>query len=61
MSDVTISDDLVLHFELTVAETNTILQALGNEAYVQVAGLIDNIKTQAAPQVSKTPVEPPKE
>jgi hypothetical protein len=51
-----------LTFEFTVDEINAILGALGNVPYAQVAGIIDNIRQQAAPQVGQaaptTPVTP---
>lgn len=36
---------------LTVAEANGVLQALGQMPFAQVAGLIQKIQQQAAPQV----------
>ena len=35
---------------LTTARWNTVLQALGNAPYVQVAEIIEEIRKQAAPQ-----------
>ena len=40
--------------ELTIQEINTILQALGNGPFVQVADLIQKIKTQAEEQIAKS-------
>ena len=39
--------------DLTVNEINLILQALGNGPFVQVADLIQKIKSQAESQISK--------
>lgn len=48
-----------LKFEFTLDEANAILQLVSQGAYAQVAGLIDNIKQQAAPQVVQAaPQEP---
>jgi hypothetical protein len=44
-----------LKFEFSVEEANTVLNALAQLPYTQVSALIDNIRTQAAPQVQ--PVE----
>lgn len=42
-----------LTLTLTVAETNGILQALGNMPYLQVASLIQKVQQQATPQVKE--------
>lgn len=39
-----------ISLEFTVEEVDTILGALGNEPFVKVADLINNIRTQAVPQ-----------
>lgn len=41
-----------LTFTLTVAETNVIMQALGNMPYAQVRDLVDKLREQAAPQLN---------
>ena len=41
----------MIKLELTVDEVNGVLQALGNMPYAQVAGLVENIRKQAIPQV----------
>ncbi len=41
-----------LNFNLTVAEANTILQALGNMPFAQVYPLIQKLQEQAAAQMS---------
>jgi len=48
----------LLKFEFTTDEANAILNALAQLPFAQVAGLIDNIKNQAAPQI-QTPVPAP--
>jgi len=51
-----------IKLSLTVEEVNGVLQALGNMPYVQVAALVEKIRSQAAPQVEKTsevPVQEP--
>ena len=53
-----------IKLSLTVEEVNGVLQALGNMPYVQVAALVEKIRSQAAPQVEKTsevPVQEPEE
>ena len=42
--------------ELQIEELNAILSLLGNQPYVQVYGLIEKIKGQAAGQISEAPV-----
>jgi hypothetical protein len=39
-----------LHLELTIDEINLILTALGQLPYVQVVGIMENIRKQAAGQ-----------
>ena len=41
----------VLQFQLPVTEVNFILGLIGKQPYDQVAGLIDKIRVQAAPQL----------
>jgi hypothetical protein len=45
------NDQQILELKLTVAETNGVLQALGQMPFAQVAALIQKIQQQAAPQV----------
>jgi hypothetical protein len=47
----------MINLELSVQEINLILQALGQAPYVQVAELVEKIKTQAVPQVEALPKE----
>ena len=41
----------MINLELSINDINLILQALGQAPYVQVADIIDKVRTQAAPQV----------
>ena len=41
----------MIKLELTIDETNLVLQALGNAPYAQVVALVEKIKQQAIPQV----------
>ena len=43
----------MITLNLSLAEVNAVLQALGAAPYVQVASVIDTIRTQATPQVQK--------
>jgi len=43
----------MITLNLSLAEVNAVLQALGASPYVQVASVIDSIRTQATPQVQK--------
>lgn len=45
----------MINLELSVQEINLILQALGQAPYVQVAELVEKIKSQAVPQVEALP------
>ena len=47
----------MINLELTLNDNNIILQALGQAPYVQVADIIDKVRTQAAPQVEALPKE----
>ena len=47
----------MIDLNLSVNEINLILQALGQAPYVQVADIIDKVRTQAAPQVEVLPKE----
>jgi hypothetical protein len=46
-------DTKEIELKLTVAETNGILNALGQMPFVQVSALIQNIQKQAEPQVKE--------
>ena len=43
----------MITLNLSLAEVNAVLQALGAAPYVQVASVIDSIRTHATPQVQK--------
>ena len=45
----------MIKLELTIDETNLVLQALGNAPYAQVVALVEKIRTQATPQVQAQP------
>ena len=47
----------MINLDLSVQEINLILQALGQAPYMQVADIIDKVRTQAAPQVEALPKE----
>lgn len=44
-------DNKEIELKLTVAETNGILQALGQMPFAQVVNLIQKIQQQASPQI----------
>jgi len=48
-----------LKFEFSIDEINAVLGALGAQPYQQVAALVENIRRQAAPQVSQEAPETP--
>jgi len=48
----------MIKLELTIDETNGVLQALGNMPYAQVVALVEKIKAQAIPQIPQVPAEP---
>lgn len=47
-------DNKELTLTLTVAETNGVLQALGQMPFVQVVSLIQKIQSQTKPQVTES-------
>jgi len=49
------SDKPVVHLELTIDEVNLTLTALGQLPYVQVVGLVENIRKQAETQLTVKP------
>lgn len=51
-------DNKTIKLELTVAEANGVLNALGQMPFAQVASLIQKIQQQAAPQVQESPAAP---
>ena len=44
---------MMITLNLSLAEVNVILNALGRASYVEVAPVIEVIKSQAAPQLKK--------
>lgn len=44
------NDKPVIHLELTIDEANLVLTALGQLPYVQVVGIVENIRKQAETQ-----------
>lgn len=53
------NENQIINLELTVTETNGVLHALGQLPFAQVAGLVQKIQQQAAPQVAPvTPTAP---
>ena len=49
---------VLLKLELTIDQTNGILQILGNAPYIQSVNLINLIQTQVGPQVRELQGEP---
>ena len=47
----------MFEFHLTLDEANLVLAALGKQPFEVVAGLINNIKTQADPQIPRVQEE----
>jgi hypothetical protein len=45
-----------MNLELTIDQINLIMSALGNAPFVQVEGIINEIRKQSAPQVQATVV-----
>jgi len=43
----------MIQLQFSIDEVNQIMAALGNMPYVQVAALVDKIKSQAVPQIPK--------
>ena len=50
-----------IKLSLTIEEVNGVMQALGNMPYVQVAALVEKVRSQAAPQVEQASEVPSKE
>ena len=43
----------MIKLELSIEQINLIMNGLGNMSYVHVSALVDNIKTQVAPQLEQ--------
>lgn len=52
-------DEVIIKFELSFDEANAVMFALGKLPYDQVAGLVDKLRQQAAPQLPAQPVPAP--
>jgi hypothetical protein len=50
----------IIKLELTIPETNAVLNALAQRPYAEVAGLFTKIQQQAGPQVPPPSDEPEK-
>ena len=48
-----------MKLDLTLEQINIIMQALGNAPFVQVEGLINEIRKQVQPQFAPAPEAPP--
>jgi hypothetical protein len=47
-----------MNLELTIEQVNVIMSALGNAPFVQVEGIINEIRRQAQPQLNPVPSDP---
>lgn len=47
-----------MQLDLTIDQINVILSALGNAPFVQVEGIINEIRRQAQPQLNPVPSDP---
>jgi hypothetical protein len=43
----------MIKLELSIDEVNLIMNGLGNMSYAHVSALVDNIRTQVAPQLEQ--------
>lgn len=48
-----------MRLELTIEQINVIMQALGNAPFVQVEGIVNEIRKQVQPQLAPPPEAPP--
>ena len=48
-----------MQLDLTIDQINVIMQALGNAPFVQVEGIINEIRKQVQPQLAPAPEAPP--
>ena len=44
-----------MNLELTIEQVNIIMSALGNAPFIQVEGIINEIRKQVQPQLQTTP------
>lgn len=47
-----------MHLDLTLEQINVIMSALGNVPFVQVEGIINEIRKQVQPQINPVPEAP---
>ena len=47
-----------MNLELTIEQVNVIMSALGNAPFVQVEGIINEIRKQVQPQINPAPETP---
>ena len=50
-----------MRLELTIEQINLIMSALGNAPFIQVEGIINEIRKQVQPQLAPAPEAPPNE
>ena len=48
-----------MHLDLTIDQINVIMSALGNAPFIQVEGIINEIRKQVQPQLAPTVEAPP--
>ena len=48
-----------MRLELTIDQINVIMSALGNAPFIQVEGIINEIRKQVQPQLAPAPEAPP--
>ena len=48
-----------MNLELTIEQVNIIMQALGNAPFIQVEGIINEIRKQVQPQLAPAVEAPP--
>ena len=48
-----------MHLDLTIDQINVIMSSLGNAPFIQVEGIINEIRKQVQPQLAPAPEAPP--
>ena len=48
-----------MHLDLTIDQINVIMTSLGNAPFIQVEGIINEIRKQVQPQLAPAPEAPP--
>ena len=51
-------DNTIVNLSLTVAQVNTILKYLGGGSYIEVVDIINEIRSQAVPQIAQEAAPP---